>query len=282
LGGKVVTIILWCLAGLSLFLGFVSWAGATLAFFTFATVAVLRHMGTDGLKTFWARSGWTKAICFVWVFLLIFGPLYAEPFIRIYGAHFTNNWKRDMQPEKIYYIWSVEVSGFEEDQELVKRWHPGREDNVDNKKMMLAAAYLLGIEKDVLAPFDPRELKPGQTFTLIVFESIKVKKIFPPKDPKDEPVERKVSQMRVTFITPANLAKKTSDKKIDKPRSGKGGGVVVGRSDFNRYVADLSSLEDSVFDFISKGLKSSLESKGDQVDREAVDAYAEQKDKDNN
>lgn len=257
---------------------------ACLFFLVFVYIAIAMQLGWTRLVDLFSNH--TKpsvVVSLLCTLLLVFGPLYVEPLGRYYWKRYVKDWKRDMDPSVIYYIWSVESSGFSQDQELVERWNPGGDNNDVNTTTMISAAWLLGIEADVMAPFDSTELEPGEAFTLIVFESMRVEKEFPSKDPKGAPTKRKVSQLRITFITPASIRPvdlEDAGTGEDK-EAGEGGkkpaeeseDVVAVNASFKRHVATVTSLDDSIFAFISNGLSNSIR-KGDKIGRVDIEKLA--------
>lgn len=247
---------------------------------------------------------WNVGLGLLYFFMLIILPLRLEWCARTWWSEASTNWKRRQNPEKIYGSCNITTAGFTEEQkELLKRWDlcdPTNESQGD----VLLAAKLLSIPGDIFTPFEPLDLAPGETFTIIIVETITkwVTVTVEPKKPKASEEDKKdggaeetppppeikrekVSQLRLTFITPADLTVQDagkSDAGILTTQSDAGPPVekvkesVETSEHFNRYTITVPDLSQSTLTIISGGLAAALRGKGERVSREEVNKQVDQ------
>jgi len=158
---------------------------------------------------YFKRIGWGLLV-------LIPFPLFLPLLFTGYFYVSTKDWHRTFDPPVVYSLWNVNESDFADDaKSKLERWNPSKKENQELRRLVLTAAILTGADADFMAPFDPADLKKGEPFRLVVFESTTPIASPPPaptvttredadagvKAPKPSAAP-KIGQLVVTFITP--------------------------------------------------------------------------------
>ncbi len=159
-------------------------------------------------------------------FIVLFAltlPILAPMLLTTYGGLYFRDWDRQMDPPKIYYVWIVDDTAFnKEDQKRLSRLNPGGEKSESIEGLILLAAASVNLEGDKLVPFERTNLNNGEPFSVIVFESEQEEVMVPVTPKEGEPIpetpamqKQMVSYVTLYFITPVtdeNGEVKTKEK----------------------------------------------------------------------
>lgn len=101
-------------------------------------------------------------------------PIAVQALWSYWNTWYETDWDRTFHRPTIYYVWKVDETIFTDDlaKARVMSINPKPESNSAIRESLKMAALHMGIAVDRVRPFEEAYVKPNETYTIIMFESI--------------------------------------------------------------------------------------------------------------